>query len=163
MWLNGFEVINEDYQLDTASLPNCVTIHNEDHQLDINTLPDCVTNRGKLQTAHSVEKITPTSDHALSDRVITRVKQTVACSGEINNFVSNHDQKKKIINHNLPTNACQTPATDNNIYLAEQVKNHHHRNGKLEFLINWLGYLNRHNTWEPENHLSPTLVQEYFQ
>ena len=70
-----------------------MTIHSVDHQLDVNTLPDCVTNRGKLQTAHSVEKKTPASDHALSDRVITRGKQTVARSGEINNFVNNHDQK----------------------------------------------------------------------
>ena len=70
-----------------------MTIHNDDHQLDINTLSDCVTNRGKLQTAHSVEKKTPASDHALSDRVITRGKQTAARSGEINNFVNNHDQK----------------------------------------------------------------------
>ena len=56
--LNEFQVINEDYQLDPTALPNDVTIHNEDHQLDINTLPDCVTNRGKLQTAHSIEKNT---------------------------------------------------------------------------------------------------------
>ena len=69
---------NEDYQLDTTTLPNCVTIHNEDQQLDINTIPDCVTNRGKLQTAHSIEKKTPASDHALSDRVITHGKQIVA-------------------------------------------------------------------------------------
>ena len=72
---------NEDYQLDTTTLPNCVTIHNEDQQLDINTIPDCVTNRGKLQTAHSIEKKTPASDHALSDGVITRGKETAARSG----------------------------------------------------------------------------------
>ena len=69
---------NEDYQLDTTTLPNCVTIHNEDQQLDINTIPNCVTNCGKLQTAHSIEKKTPASDHGLSDRVITHGKQTVA-------------------------------------------------------------------------------------
>ena len=45
--INDFQVINEDYQLDTTALPNCVNIHNENHQLDINTLTDCVTNRGK--------------------------------------------------------------------------------------------------------------------
>ena len=55
------------------------------------------------KTAYSVEKKTPASDHALSYRVITCDKQTVARSGEINNFVMNHDQKKKIINHSLPT------------------------------------------------------------
>ena len=95
----------------------------EDRQLDVNALPDCVNNRGKLQTAHSVEKKTPASDHALSDRVITRGKQTIVLSGEISNFISNHDQKKKIINHNLPTNACQTTVTDNNIYLVDAVPN----------------------------------------
>ena len=45
----------------------------------------------------------------------------------------------------------------------QQVKKHCHRNGKLEFLIKWLGFSNRHNTWEPEHHLSPTVVEEYFQ
>ena len=65
---------------------------------------------------------TPASDHALSDRVIICDKQTVARSGEINNFVMNHNQKKKIINHSLPS-----------------------------------GYSNHHNSWEPENHLSPDI------
>ena len=161
--MNGFQVIIEDYQLDPTALPNCVTIHNGDHQLNINALPNCVINRGKLQIAHSAEKKTLASDHALSDRVITRGKQTVARSGEINNFVNNHDQQKKIVNHNLSIDVCQTSATDNNIYLVEQVKNHRHPNGKLEFLIKWLGYSNCHNTKEPGNHLSPALVQEYFQ
>ena len=86
--LNGVQVIN-DYQLDPTPLPNCVNINNKDHQLDINTLLDCVTNPGKLQTAHSVTKKTPAGDHALSDRVITCGKQTVARSGEINNSVNN--------------------------------------------------------------------------
>ena len=36
-------------------------------------------------------------------------------------------------------------------------------NGKLEFLIKWLGFSNHHNTWKPEHYLSPALVQEYFQ
>ena len=43
------------------------------------------------------------------------------------------------------------------------MKKHRHRNRKLEFLIKWFGYSNRQNTWEPEDHLSPALVQEYFQ
>ena len=75
--INGFQVINEDYQLDPTAQPNCLTIHHRDHQFDINTLPDCVTNHGKLQTAHSVEKKTPASNHPLSDHVITRGKQTI--------------------------------------------------------------------------------------
>ena len=43
------------------------------------------------------------------------------------------------------------------------MRKHRYQNGKLEFLIKWLGYPNRQNTWEPEDHLSPALVQEYFQ
>ena len=43
------------------------------------------------------------------------------------------------------------------------MKKHRHRNGKLEFPIKWLGYSNCQNTWELEGHLSPALVQEYFQ
>ena len=33
----------------------------------------------------------------------------------------------------------------------------------MQFLTKWLGYSNRHYTWEPENHLSPAPVQEYFE
>ena len=42
------------------------------------------------------------------------------------------------------------------------MEKHCHRNGKLEFLIKWLGYSNRQNTWDSEDYLSPALVQEYF-
>ena len=45
----------------------------------------------------------------------------------------------------------------------EQVKKPRNQNGKLKFLIRWLGYSNHQNTWEPEDHLSSDLVQEYFQ
>ena len=102
--ISGFPVINENHQLETNALPNCVTIHNGDHQLDINTLLDRVKNRGKQQTAHSFKKKTPASDHVLSDPVITRGKQSVVCSSKTNNFDNNHN-KKKIVNHNLPTDA----------------------------------------------------------
>ena len=37
-----------------------------------------------------------------------------------------------------------------------------HRIEKLEFRIKWLGYLNHPNTWKPEDHSPPTLVEEYF-
>ena len=81
---------------------------------------------------------------------------------ETNNFNTNLDQQK-ITHTDIPTDNHPTPANDSNIYLVQQVKKHRHWNGKLEFLIKWLGFLNRYNTWEPENHLSPALVQEYFQ
>ena len=45
----------------------------------------------------------------------------------------------------------------------EQVKKPRNQNGKVKFLIRWLGYSNHQNTWEPEDHLSSALVQEYFQ
>ena len=94
--------------------------------------------------------------------VINRGKQRVARSRESNNFANNLDQQKTR-NEDISTDTRQTFANDSNIYLVEQAKKHCHRNGKLEFLIKWLGYSNCQNTWEPEDHLSPALVQEYFQ
>ena len=157
---------NDDLQneLDifTTTLPNCVTTNDADNQLASNTLPNCVTNHDKPKVTHSVEKETSANNHTLSDRVINRGKQSVARSTEINNFNNNLDQQKTR-NNDIPTDNHPILANDSNIYLVEQVKKHRHRNGKLEFLIKWLGFSNRHNTWEPENHLSPALVQEYFQ
>ena len=157
---------NDDLQneLDifTTTLPNCVTTNGANNQLASNTLPNCVTNHDKPKVTHSVEKETPANNHTVSDRVITRGKQSVARSTETNNFNNNLDQQTTR-NNDILTDSPPTLANDSNIYLVEQVKKHRHRNGKLEFLIKWLGFSNRHNTWEPENHLSPTLVQEYFQ
>ena len=157
--IKGFQVNNKP--IDTNALPNCVTIH-EDQQLDINTLPNCVTNNGKRNSAHPIGEKTPANGYALSHRVITSGRQSVALPRKTNNFVNNPDQQKTT-NHNIPTDICRTPATDSNIYLVDQVKNHRHQNGKLEFLIKWLRYSNCVNTWEAENHFSPALVQEYFQ
>ena len=139
-----------------------MTIHNVDKQLDINTLPNCVTNHEKRRATHAVEKETPVSDHTLSDHVINRGKQSVARSRETNNFANNLDQQKTR-NVVISAGIRQTLANDSNIYLGEQVKKHCHRNGKLEFLIKWLGYLNHQNTWKPEDYLPPVLVQKYFQ
>ena len=138
------------------------SIQNIDNQLGINTLPNCVTNHGKRRVAHSVEKGTPANDHTLPDPVTNRGKQSVARSRETNNFANNLDQQKAR-NETISTNTRQTLANDSDIYLVEQVKKHRHRDRKLEFLIKWLGYSNRQNTWEPEDHLSHALVEEYFQ
>ena len=43
------------------------------------------------------------------------------------------------------------------------MEKHRHQIKRLEFLIKWLGYLKHPNTWNPEDHLSPALVQECFQ
>ena len=158
------DIDDRDNQLDiiTTTLPNCVTTNNANNQLAINTLPNCATNHEKQNATHPIEKETLASNHTLSGRVINRGKQSVARSTETNNFNNNLDQQKTR-NNDIPTDNHPILANDSNIYLVEQVKKHRHRNGKLEFLIKWLGFSNRHNTWEPENYLPPALVQEYFQ
>ena len=133
-----------------------------DNQLGINTLPNCVFNCGKQSVTHSVEKETCSNDNTLPDCVTNCGKQSIVCSRERNDLPNNHDQQKAR-NEDISGNTLQTLANDSDIYLVEQVKKHRHRNRKLEFLIKWFGYSNRQNTWEPEDHLSPTLVQEYFQ
>ena len=81
--IKGFQVNNKP--LDTNALPKCVTIH-EDDQLNVNTLPNRIANNGKQNSAQSVGKKTPANDHALSDHVITRSKQSVALPSKTNNF-----------------------------------------------------------------------------
>ena len=66
-------------------------------------------------------------------------------------------------NADISNNTFQAFTNDNDIYLVEHVKKPRNQNGKLKFLIRWLGYSNHQNTWEPEDHLSSALVQEYFQ
>ena len=119
-------------------------------------------NRGKQSATHSVEKETSSNDHTLPDYGFKRGKQSVTHSREENDFPNNHDQQKAR-NEHISKNTSQTLTNDNDLYLVEEVKKYRHRNGKLEFLIKWLSYSNRQNTWEPEDHLSPVLVQEYFQ
>ena len=160
--INDIDDIANQLDIITTTVPNCVTTNNADNQLDINTLSNCVTNHEKWKAIHSVEKETPANNHTLSDRVINRGKQSVARSRETHNFDNNLDQQKAR-NNDIPNDNRSTLANDSNIYLVEQVKKHRHRNGKLEFLIKWLGFSNHHNTWDLESQLSPALVQEYFQ
>ena len=149
-------------QLDTTTLPNCVTIHNVDNRLDINALPNCVTNHEKQRANPSVEKKTPANDHTLSDHVINRSTQSVARSRETNNFANNLDQQETR-NENISPDTRQTFANGSNIYLMKQMKKYRHQIEKPELLNKFLGYLNHSNTWKPEDHLFPPLVQEYFQ
>ena len=134
----------------------------KDNHFSINTLPNCVFNRGKQSATHSVEKETSSNDHTLPDYGFKRGKQSVTHSREENDFPSSHDQQKAR-NEHISNNTSQTLTNENDLYLVEEVKKYRHRNGKLEFLIKWLSYSNRQNAWEPEDHLSPVLVQEYFQ
>ena len=91
-----------------------------------------------------------------------RSTQTVARSRKSNNFDNNLDQQETR-NENTSPDTRQTLANGGNIYLVEQIKKYRHRIEKLEFLINWLGYINHPNTWKQEDHLPPALVQECFQ
>ena len=156
--LNDIDDLNKKLDIIPTTLPNCVTTNNADGQLAINNLSNCVTNHENWKIIHSAEKETPVNNHS----VINRGKQSVARSMETNYFSTNLDQQK-ITHTDIPTDNNPTPANDSNIYLMQQVKKHRHRNEKLEFLIKWLDFLKRYNTWEPENHFPPALVQEYFQ
>ena len=91
-----------------------------------------------------------------------RSTQSVVRSRESNNFDNNLDQQETR-NENTSPDTRQTLANSSNIYLLEQMEKHRHQIKRLEFLIKWLGYLKHHNTWNPEDHLSPALVQECFQ
>ena len=102
-------------QLDTNTLPNCVTIRNIDNQLDINTLPNSVTNHGKRKITHSVEKETPASSHTLPDHVTKRGKQSVARSRETNNF-----DQQKTRNEDISIDTYHTLANDSDIYLVDR-------------------------------------------
>ena len=82
--IKGFQVNNKP--IDANALPNCVTIH-EVQQLDINTLPNRVTNNGKRNSAHLIGEKTSANDYALSHRVISSGRQSVALPRKTNNFV----------------------------------------------------------------------------
>ena len=138
---------------------NMQCICNIDNPLNINTLSDCVTNHEKQRANPSVGKEISVNDHTLSDRVTNRSTQS---SSESNNFVNNLDQQETK-NENTSLDTSQTLANGSNIYLVKQMKKHRHQIKKLKFLIKWLDYLNHPNTWKPEDHLPPVLVQKCFQ
>ena len=72
--------------------------------------------------------------------LLVQGKQTILLK-----ILINRKQEMKI-----STDTLHTLANNNNIYLLEQVKKHRRWNGKLEFLIKWLGYSNHQNTWKPK-------------
>ena len=87
-------------------------------------------------------------------------KQRAARPREESDFTSNRDWQKARTTY-ISNNTSQTFTNNNDIYLMEQVKKHRHRNGKLEFLIKWLGYSNCQKHIGARRPLA--LAQEYFQ
>lgn len=48
------------------------------------------------------------------------------------------------------------------IYIADSLRKRRLRKGRVEFLVKWKGWTNKHNTWEPEdNILDKQLVREF--
>jgi hypothetical protein len=48
------------------------------------------------------------------------------------------------------------------IFTAQQLLGKRRRRGRLEYLVQWQGFSNEHNTWEPkDNILDPVLVEEF--
>ena len=125
--IKDIDDLENELDIITTTLPNCVTTNNVNNQLASNTLPNCVTNHDKGKAIHSVEKVTPANNHTLSDCMINRGKQSVARSTETNNFNNNIDQQKTR-NNDIPTDSHRTLAKDSNIYLVGQVKKHRHQN-----------------------------------
>ena len=132
-----------------------------DNHFGINTLPNYAINHGKQSVTHLREENDFSNNlgqqqarnkdistnhfgiNTLRNCVFNRANQSVTRSKEENGFNSNHDQQK---HEDIATNTPQTFSSDNDIYLVEQVRKHRHRNGKLEFLIKWLGYSKPQNT-----------------
>ena len=123
--IKDIDGLENELDIITTTLPNCVTTNNADNQLASNTLPNCVTNHDKRKSTHSTEKETSSNNHTLSDRVINCGKQGVARSTETNNFNNNLDQQKTR-NNDIPAVSHPTLANGSNIYLVEQVKKHRH-------------------------------------
>ena len=49
-------------------------------------------------------------------------------------------------------------------YEVEDIVNHRHRKGKVEYLIRWKNYTDDDNTWEPEANLDcPDKIKAYNQ
>ena len=51
--------------------------------------------------------------------------------------------------------------TPDDTFQVERIVKHRQKKGKNEYLIKWLGFPKSQNTWEPEEHLHPTLIQNF--
>ena len=123
--IKDIEDLENELDIITTTLTNCVTTNDANNQLASNTLPNCMTNHEKRKATHSVEKETPAKNRTLSDRVINRGKQSVAHSTKTNNLNNNLDQQKTR-NNDISTDSHPTLANDSNIYVVEQVKKYRH-------------------------------------
>uniref|UniRef100_A0A1I7XRS5 Chromo domain-containing protein n=1 Tax=Heterorhabditis bacteriophora TaxID=37862 RepID=A0A1I7XRS5_HETBA len=54
------------------------------------------------------------------------------------------------------------PIEEGNVFAVEALLKERKRKGKVEYLVKWKGWSNKHNTWEPiENVLDDRLLEEY--
>ena len=52
--------------------------------------------------------------------------------------------------------------SDEENYEVEDIVNHRHKKGKVEYLIRWKGYTEKDDTWEPEENLDcPDKITAY--
>ncbi|XP_072029453.1 uncharacterized protein [Amphiura filiformis] len=49
------------------------------------------------------------------------------------------------------------------VFAAEEIKQKRIRKGKLEYLIKWKGWSNKHNTWEPEENVLDERLLRFFE
>lgn len=49
------------------------------------------------------------------------------------------------------------------VFAAEEIKQKRIRDGKVEFLVKWKGWSNKHNTWEPEGNILDTRLLGNFE
>ena len=67
-----------------------------------------------------------------------------------------------------PTRTSKPPAMadvdGSELFQVEAILKHRKRRRKTEFLVQWSGYDDSHNSWEPQEHLAhlPDLIQAYF-
>ncbi|CAF4726041.1 unnamed protein product, partial [Rotaria sp. Silwood1] len=47
-------------------------------------------------------------------------------------------------------------------FVVERIVSHRFRNGRKEYLLQWKGYSEEENTWEPQQNLDcPDLIEQY--
>lgn len=78
----------------------------------------------------------------------------------------------------VPTNSDQAPEANDNsnstpvdspdslaeldVYAAERILRSRHKNGKVQYLVKWVGYTASQSTWEPEENILDARLLEQF-
>ncbi|CAL4060098.1 unnamed protein product, partial [Meganyctiphanes norvegica] len=81
---------------------------------------------------------------------------------------SQRELEKQLDMQKIPENIEKinksSEAPDDEIFQIEKILKHRDRDDKREYLIKWLGYSSKHNTWEPEENLlgGKTLLKTYY-